>query len=135
MTTFSLFEYRYRDASNYKQNEEILLVGEVCAGDVEAIQASMNADCHFIPELVGLESLQHRFAELGSVPSNQDHVWHEFVSLRVADVDDLNRLAPSGSKEGLVAAFRKVKQWDEARSPIYEELRDKLVRNRLRGSR
>jgi hypothetical protein len=120
-TGHCVFEYRYRDAANYKQHEDVLLSGDFDPGDVEVIEQSVGQDGWFIPEQVGLTSLQLRFAEFGAVPNVDDHVWHEFVALRGADEDDCVRLTPGGSKRDLITAFRKILNWDEARSPIYKD--------------
>ena len=117
-TRLCVFEYRYRDAANYKQHEDVLLSGDFDPSDVEVIERSVGQDGWFIPEQVGLASLQHRFGEFGAVPDAHDHVWHEFIALRAADDDDCARLPPNGSKSDLIMAFRKVRNWDEARSPI-----------------
>ncbi len=122
-TGYCVFEYRYRDGANYKQHEDILLSGDFDPSDVEVIERFVGQDGWFIPEQVGLASLQHRFAEFGAVPDADDHVWHEFITLRVADEDDCTRLTPNGSKNDLITAFRKALNWDEARSPIYKDLR------------
>jgi hypothetical protein len=121
-----VFEYRYRDAANYKQREDILLVGDVEPSDVEAIERAVGEDGWFIPEQVGLASLQCRFAEFGAVPNVDDHVWHEFVALRGAD-EDHARLTPNGAKSELIPTFRSIRHWDEARSPIYTALAARLV--------
>ena len=121
-TGHCVFEYRYRDGANYKQHQDILLSGDFDPSDVEVIERSVGQDSWFIPEQVGLASLQHRFAEFGAVPDPDDHVWHEFIAMRAADEDDCVRLIPHGSKSDLTSAFRKVRNWDEARSPIYKKL-------------
>jgi hypothetical protein len=126
-TEYCIFEYRYRDAANYKQHEDILLYGSLEPNDVEAIVSVLNQDQQFIPEQVGLTSLQHRFAEFGAVPGADDHVWHEFVSFREAGAADLVRLMPSGLKDVLVEAFSNIDFWDEKLSPSYNALRRQLA--------
>jgi hypothetical protein len=126
-TGHCVFEYRYRDAANYKQHKDILLVGDVYPSDVEAIKRAVGEDGWFIPEQVGLPSLQRRFALFGAVLDADDHVWHEFVALRAADDDDHVRLTPSGAKSELITTFRSIRHWDEARSPIYTVLAARLA--------
>jgi hypothetical protein len=122
-TGHCVFEYRYRDAANYKQHEDILLVGDVNPSDVEVIERAVGENGWFIPEQVGLPSLQRRFASFGAV----DHVWHEFVVLRAAVDEDHALLTPNGDKDGLITTFRSIRQWEEGRSPIYRALATRLA--------
>lgn len=119
---YCVFEYRYRDAANYKIHEDILLYGALWPNDVEVIERSVGEDGFFIPEQVGLASLQCRFAALGPVPDTDDHVWHEFIALRSANEDDCARLSPTMFKIELINAFHGISVWCESQSPIYTEL-------------
>lgn len=115
----SAFEYLYRDGANFKQFETILLVGRVRATDVCAIEDSLEGGEFFIPEQVGLSSLQHRFETISSVPNRDDHAWHEMVELRPARSRDLDQKMIFGPLYRLVHAFCGVRSWDLSRSPLY----------------
>jgi hypothetical protein len=126
-TGHCVVEYRYRDGANYKQHQDLLLVGDVDPSDVELIKRVVGENGWFIPEQVGLPSLQRRFASFGAVPDADDHVWHEFVALRAADEEDCARLTPNGAKSELLTTFRSIRRWNEGRSPIYTALATRLV--------
>lgn len=63
--------YLYRDASNYKQNNEIVVEGEFTEEQVNSIIASLEVGEYFIPENVGWEC--ERFVEWGE----DDHPYCE----------------------------------------------------------
>jgi len=71
--------YLYRDGSNYKQWEDVVLAGAV---DPEMIRRSLWEGNFFIPQAVGLPALQDRFAAQGyAFPNEDDHAWHEIEAV------------------------------------------------------
>lgn len=118
----SAFEYLYRDAANFKQFETVLLVGKASESDVQALESSLEGGEFFIPEQVGLHSLQNRLQTLSPVPNRNDHVWHEMVALRTAGLRDLEKRWVVGLIADFVHAFRSVQTWDLSRSPLYPSL-------------
>ena len=71
--------YLYRDASNYKQWNEVVVEGQI---DAEALQALLWEGNFFIPQAVGLPPLQERFATDGyGFPNEDDHAWHEIEGI------------------------------------------------------
>jgi hypothetical protein len=71
--------YLYRDGSNYKQWDDVVLAGAV---DPEMIRRHLWEGNFFIPQAVGLPALQDRFAAQGyGFPNEDDHVWHEIESV------------------------------------------------------
>lgn len=119
---FCVFEYLYRDAANYKLHEAILLSGDFLPSDGERIVAALLDRLYFIPEAIGLDSLQQGFSSYSETPSEDDHVWHEFRALRPAEQDDLYRLICRGEKDALIAAITSVPAWEERSSPMYATL-------------
>jgi hypothetical protein len=100
--TYSLFEYLYRDASNYKVYGSVLLTGHASAGDRARVEGKLTTDGFFIPEFVGLMPLQ---AQLEGFPSGGDHIWHEYIGLRPAHSEEIRELGLWGRAEALVARF------------------------------
>ena len=94
--------YRYRDASNYKAYDEIIVEGVVT---LEQIQPFLNEGEFFIPEQVGLRELQE---ELTSFPSEDDHVWHELDLVEPTE-EEANH---EDSAEELLKKFANIKEWD-----------------------
>jgi|688.fasta_scaffold19143_5 hypothetical protein len=81
----TVFMYRYRDASNFKNSATVIFRGRPFGGDDTAInQMSLFSDdgVYFIPEQVGLRGLQGSW---GARYSEDDHAWHEIVSLNATE--------------------------------------------------
>jgi len=80
----SKFRYLYRDASNYKQFGYVVFKGLFNLNDVSSIMSNLHEGEFFIPEDVGLASLQENFDNA----SIDDHPWHE-IELGVNPVKEL----------------------------------------------
>jgi len=116
MPTFDycIFEYQYRDASNYKARGQVLLDGSAKDDDLKALRAKLESGEFFIPEQVGIQPLQPRlWAACGCAPDvDLDHCWHEFEGLRDATAEDLAEFTCWGTVASFVATFREVGEWD-----------------------
>lgn len=76
----TLLEYLYRDASNYKQHGSVVLRGEISLKDIRPLLIDGE---YFIPSQAELPDLQHKFRDQGfEYPTEDDHAWHEIVSVR-----------------------------------------------------
>lgn len=76
----TLLEYLYRDASNYKQHGSVVLRGAISLKDIRPLLIDEE---YFVPSQAGLPDLQHKFREQGfEYPTEDDHAWHEIVSMR-----------------------------------------------------
>lgn len=111
---FCVFEYVYRDASNYKAWGRILLNGGADTKLIETLRSTLESAEFFIPEQVGLLPLQTQlWTACGCTPDDKlDHCWHEFSEVREATANDLADLVLWGSLDDLLRAFCKVKEWD-----------------------
>lgn len=96
--------YLYRDGSNYKQSESVVIQGELTFAEVEPY---LDEGEYFIPGQVGLEDLQHRF---GGKLTMDDHPWHELKEDDFELTDD--PLTGSITTQELLERFRAV-TWDE----------------------
>jgi hypothetical protein len=91
--------YLYRDASNYKQGNEIIVIGELRFAELEPLLD----DGGFAPEDVGLFHPGH---QLTKFPGNDDHCWCELEEEDVELTDDkptMNEL----TAQTLLERFRK----------------------------
>lgn len=78
-------EYMYRDGSNYKQWDIIVLEGEITDNEKNQIKNALDTEQYFIPSQVGLKDLQERMGDCGTgYPTEDDHVWHEL------DIEDIS---------------------------------------------
>lgn len=76
----TLLEYLYRDASNFKQRGSVVVEGAIAVKDIRHLLIDGE---YFVPSQVGLPDLQHKFREQGfDFPAEDDHTWHEIVSMR-----------------------------------------------------
>lgn len=114
---FSVFEYLYRDASNYKVWGELLLVGRLGEKDLARIRDRFDSGLYFIAEQLCIPPLYEQLWEsCGDGPSDDDHVWHEFYAVRPATDAERSVLVVWGDAGDLVGAILKVERWDEALS-------------------
>ncbi len=115
-----IFEYRYRDAGNYKVEGRILVTGRLTAQQRNAIEGKMESRKFFIAEQVGIPPLCKTLFQFGGGPTPEDHAWHEFDSFQAvpsnlqSTKDDIVM-----SAERLVCAFESVECWKSELSPNF----------------
>jgi hypothetical protein len=117
---YCIFEYLYRDASNYKVGGEILLTGTPSQNDIDALRASLESGEYFVAEQVGIPVLYKELWDLSGGPTIDDHALHEFVALRVAREDERKSLKLFGDLPSLFKTFQAVTKWDYSLSPNFE---------------
>ena len=66
------FSYLYRDASNYKEYNEVILFGSL---RLDQLLPFLKDKTFFIPSEIGLVDLQ------GCDWSSDDHIWHEIENI------------------------------------------------------
>jgi hypothetical protein len=106
------FEYRYRDASNYKVEGRILLTGNLTKQEQAAIQGKMESGQFFVAEQVGIPPLFEKLFEFGGGPTAEDHAWHEFDSFQetAVNVNDVEKNATVNAR-AFLDAFNLVQDW------------------------
>ncbi len=97
--------YMYRDASNWKEFETVILAGEMSQEDIDLIIGKLEDSNLFMPEQVGLPRLQLKWPTL----NEDDHVYHE-LTREDFEIVDLPPTVEMTAKE-LVENFRTV-EWD-----------------------
>ena len=119
MIEFSIFDYLYRDASNYKSWGSLLLEGSATETELAQLRTKLNSEEFFIAEQIGIPALYAKLWEFSDVPTEDDHVWHTFHALRRAEVEEIT-CVPWGSVSELIARFTSVNKWDEQLSPHWD---------------
>jgi hypothetical protein len=119
LVDFSVFEYCYCDASNYKVWGDILLQGIASDSDLEPLTNHFDAGEFFIAEQLGIPPLYADLWELSGGPSVDDHVWHTFSELRPATADDIKAQA-LGTVENFISKIKAVKTWNQTLSPHWD---------------
>jgi len=115
-----VFEYLYRDASNYKAWGKILLSGVPSQNDIATLRACLESDEYFVAEQVGLPAVYKELWDLSGGPTSDDHALHEFVALRDASEDERESLPLYGDLSSFLKTFKTVSKWDYSLSPNFE---------------
>ena len=98
--TQTIFEYLYRDASNYKAHGAVLLDGRLDEASKRKIQDRFERDEYFVADQLGVPDLRPKLWEWsGGQPNEDDHSWHEFSGLYDATATDQQTLERCGSVE------------------------------------
>jgi hypothetical protein len=114
---FTVFEYVYRDAGNFKTTGRLLLSGQDPQAEV-AIRGCLEWGDQFVAEQVGVPALcEEHWESVGEGPSDLDHAFHEFVCLRLAKKAD-KTLREWGSMSQMVERMQAAaRKWDVTLSP------------------
>ena len=114
-----VFEYLYRDASNYKAYGALLLEGRASKSHSAKIVDVLDGGEFFVAEQVGVPTLYQELWNFSNGPTEDDHVWHTFIRIRAATKKDLHE-TPWGALDELVERFAAVRSWNLSLSPHYE---------------
>ena len=116
LVEFSVFDYCYRDASNYKAWGTLLLQGACSNADIERVRKQLDSGEFFIAEQLGIPPLYGELWELSGGPTIDDHVWHTFFALRPATPEETNARV-FGTVENVISKIKNVETWNETLSP------------------
>lgn len=119
MSDFSIFEYLYRDASNYKAWGTLLLKGNASSADIEVLKNTFESGEFFIAEQMGIPLLYAELWEFSSGPSSDDHVWHTFYALRPATGDDIKDPVFDTVKN-FILKIKEINNWNQELSPHWD---------------
>ena len=118
---FSVFEYLYRDAGNFKAWGALLLKGALTDAQVAEMHSKFEGNEFFIAEQLGVPPLYQELWVCSAGLTENDHVWHEFFALRPAKENDLAMGAPWGTANALLTAVSGIARWNERLSPHWEK--------------
>lgn len=115
---FSVFEYMYRDAGNWKTHGFVLLTGFDESADARVLK-SLDPGKTFVAEQVSIPALcRKHWKDYGDGPSDMDHAFHEFVCIRLATIDDRQSLRVETTLVSLLERFSSsAGRWDVRLSP------------------
>jgi hypothetical protein len=119
LNRFSIFEYFYRDASNYKVWGSVLLKGEVTHDQVVKIRSCFEAEEFFIAEQLGLPPLYAELWAFSDGPTEDDHVWHTFHTLGLIAEAKINQPA-FATVEEFVSKIEAIQEWNKELSPHWD---------------
>jgi hypothetical protein len=119
LNNLSLFQYFYRDASNYKVWGSVLLKGEATHAQVTQIRSCFEAEEFFIAEQLGLLPLYAALWAFSDGPTDADHVWHTFHDMQVAGLDQANRTV-FDTVENFISRVEAISEWNQKLSPHWD---------------
>ena len=119
MQNFCVFEYLYRDASNYKAWGSLVLSGAATESDLEVLATHFESGEFFIAEQLGIPPLYAELWEFSNGPSIDDHVWHTFYALRPATEDDIKGPVFDTAKN-MISKITAVQNWNQELSPHWD---------------
>ena len=112
-----IFEYLYRDASNYKAWGKILLSGATTDNEITTLRGCLESGEYFVAEQVGIPAVYEELWKLSGGPTEDDHALHEFVGMWEATEEEIASMPLFGTWRELLLTFKSVVAWDYALSP------------------
>ena len=117
---YCVFEYLYRDASNYKAWGGLLLIDIPSPSDIAALKTCLESDIYFVAEQVGIPAVYEELWNLSGGRTSDDHAVHEFVAFRAATANERKNFPLFGEFSSLLKTFQSVSKWDYSLSPNFD---------------
>lgn len=86
---YTIFEYLYRDAGNYKAWGRVLLTGMVTLEQEAEFRKLLDGGEFFVAEKVGIPPLNRTLWTWSGGQTEDDHGFHEFQGFRPAMANDM----------------------------------------------
>ena len=115
-----VFDYLYRDASNYKAFGSVWLTGTLTEAERTELVECLDGSEFFVAEQIGVPPLYPALFEDGGGPTEDDHAWHMFEGFR--EETALGEGAEVwGEASAFLTAFRAAKgNWQLELSPNFD---------------
>ncbi|HEU0189273.1 MAG TPA: hypothetical protein VFQ97_04685 [Gallionella sp.] len=84
------------------------------------LRACLESEVYFVAEQVGIPAVYKELWDLSGGRTSDDHALHEFVTLRVATVNERKALPLFGELSSLLKTFGAVSKWDYSLSSNYD---------------
>jgi hypothetical protein len=115
---YTIFEYHYRDAGNFKAHGAVLLRGSLTIADRHAMECKMESQEYFIAEQVGIKPLYEELYVFSKGATSEDHVWHCFDRFfDVTEMHEIEGMVCWGGANDLRQNFEGVERWNLGLSP------------------
>jgi hypothetical protein len=120
MVMITLFEYLYRDTGNFKAFGSVALEGELSEEELDRTRNFFDNDGFFIAEQLRVPTLYQQLYQWSGGPTQSDHCWHEFLSIKVVEEGKVPHEAERwGSAQQFLEALAGVWRWEEEQSPLF----------------
>lgn len=116
MQDYCIFEYFYCDASGYKSWGDITLRGRLSELDISAIENKFESSEFFVAEQLGVPTLYGDLWKFSDGPTVDDHVWHTFHRLRLAEAWEIKQTI-FGDLKDFILKINSIDFWRENLSP------------------
>lgn len=116
---YLVFEYLYRDASNFKSFGRLWVSGELSQIEKEELLSCLDIDNTFVAEQIGIPSLYDELFKYSNGRTCGDHSWHEFSSFQGRTELPAN-IEVWGTTRALLSSFKGCRDvWDPEHSPNF----------------
>lgn len=113
MVDYTVMEYLYRDADNFKSFGQILLEGKFDFNDTIKIEYFLESGAFFVAEQLDIPVLYSELWEYSNGVTRADHAFHEFSKFRKASNVDIERMNPWGTVADLFNKLELINHnWD-----------------------
>ncbi len=117
---WTLFEYLYRDAGNFKAFGCVALEGSLTLAEQGALRSHLGSDGLFIAEQLNVPPLYEELNRWSGGPTPSDHCWHELAELKVAEATDVPADAHRwGTAKQFLDGLLAIETWNEELSPHF----------------
>ena len=107
-----VFEYLYRDASNWKVWGKVILQGVPTKEETTALCDCFDSGEFFIAEQLCIPTLFQEFMVRFGVPTKDDHCWHEFAGIRPATEVEVKEGPIWGTMRSLLRRANSIVTWN-----------------------
>ncbi len=113
MREYSVMEYLYRDANNFKGFGQILLTGSISGDYIAQVESLLDSGEFFVAEQVNIPTLYSQLWKYSNGQTIADHAFHELSRFRPAISHEIESMAIWGEASILLDDLYKIdRQWD-----------------------
>lgn len=117
---WTLFQYLYRDAGNFKAFGCLALQGALMADQQWRLRSHFQGDGLFIAEQLDVPALYQELYLWSGGPTPSDHCWHEFCDVKIVGTSEVPAHARcGGSARKFLERLSAITSWNEELSPHF----------------
>lgn len=118
---WTLFNYLYRDAGNFKIRGTLALCGQISDDEKCRIELAFESGEFFIAEQIGVPPLQKLLQDGFGGRNSTDHCWHSFEGWEVVETCPTG-VSQLGGVRQFVERITSVERWNEDLSPEFNSI-------------
>lgn len=118
---WTLVDYLYRDAGNFKAFGSVALIGMLGAEEIKRARSCFDGDGLFVAEQIGVPPLYAELYKWSGGPTASDHCWHELEDITASSSVELPPDTPQcGGAVEFLDRLLSVGAWDVSLSPHFD---------------